>query len=979
MFWGDKDESQATGSLRNAIYLLRKALPEHFKASGRSLFLENVENDIDSVTILADAAKPMPSFFFKEPLRGFDSLDLPEFGEWLSRVRGSLKKKIVEQIKNRITSCYELELREELIDSLSALLVFDPFDEDSLLELMEAYRKAGRVAEAVASYDAYRAKLESEFGVSPGERAREFLRKTVAAASGQSDTNRSGEVFCCRDAEVQKILDAALRSSRTLLVFIHGEAGVGKSALVNHVVGSALFAKAECFIARPLSIGEKYPYSSWNGLVSQLGTKLEKHRVAVDPAMASLLSGVFYEFMKKEGASHAIDIPARAGRDPAMIGKMLAGLVARFSNVTSQSSFLSPSEASPVATRPLFIFEDLHLFDLHSLSLLKVFLSEIRFPLTVFMTSRPESASSVMELLYAVKPAVPREFVQIPLSPFGIDEILHFCRSFLPQEVLLHKGEEYFIRESEGMPLLLAEMRRMLMERPDADCSAGLKGLILCRMEDMSPLQREFLSVLSVFGFGASIDEAAMVMKLESQELAESAEGLLRGKMICEKWDDGRVLLDLFHANVRECVYESIPGFKRVRLHSRIAEILNRRYSPQIWNPTLSSVLRHHYTMAGLKEDVLKQHLREMSFQITLNHVLFPLVEDKVLLTCSIPFSGREDTEEKIARVRDLLSALEDSDDAAKAVENKKLEASYCEIYGGYLINWGEYRKGRLFIDRALKFAKEHDFDEIQIYCLEHIGHHYLQTDDNAGLLSTGRRILHLAKKMGKENHMGLALRFIGMSKLITGDFSNAEKIFQRSIKLFEELELIGRRYTPNLLASRCYIGEMRQWMGDLDTAARHFDYCIKRCADSGLFWGRSHFHAHAADAALDMGDWSLVYSNIDTGAALFESSRGGHCGSLLYSLKAICDAKRGNPAAALTSLRNADFLSAIGKKTWCAAQLMAKAWIASMAEKGEIESLPFENYFTKPSLLYAQEAEKLYREIGANGRAQRIENVFRL
>ena len=95
------------------------------------------------------------------------------------------------------------------------------------------------------------------------------------------------------------------------------------------------------------------------------------------------------------------------------------------------------------------------------------------------------------------------------------------------------------------------------------------------------------------------------------------------------------------------------------------------------------------------------------------------------------------------------------------------------------------------------------------------------------------------------------------------------------------------------------------------------------------------------ADAAFDIGDRALFEAHVRKGAELFESSKGGHCTSLLYSLKAICDADAGDAEGALDSLRKADFLSAIGKKSWHAAQYMAKAWTAAAVEEGRLDGAP--------------------------------------
>jgi hypothetical protein len=401
---------------------------------------------------------------------------------------------------------------------------------------------------------------------------------------------------------------------------------------------------------------------------------------------------------------------------------------------------------------------------------------------------------------------------------------------------------------------------------------------------------------------------------------------------------------------------------------------LNARYSPHEWNPGLSAELRHHFTKAGRGLDVLRQHLREMGFHVTLNHVLFPLVRDEVLLSCRLPFSGREETERRIGLVRDLIREMSAGGDCA---ELRVMEAWHLEIWGGYLINWGEYKAGMRLLGRALGIAGKRSAAEIRLHCLEHVGHYFLQTDNAAKLFQIGRRILRTAKSAGADPHIGLALRFIGMSKLIERDFAVAERIFTRSADIFEDLSHTGRDYTLNFLAPICYIGEMRQWSGAPDAAMEIFTRCIGICRESGLFWGRSHFHAHAADAALDKGDWDAVYQHVDAGTALFESSNGGHCGSLLYSLKAICDAERGNPGGAADSLRKGDFLSAIGKRTWLAPHLMAKAWLAKMIEDGGLHSKELSGCLKIPSYVIAREAEELYRLIGAEARADFVRGRF--
>lgn len=93
-------------------------------------------------------------------------------------------------------------------------------------------------------------------------------------------------------------------------------------------------------------------------------------------------------------------------------------------------------------------------------------------------------------------------------------------------------------------------------------------------------------------------------------------------------------------------------------------------------------------------------------------------------------------------------------------------------------------------------------------------------------------------------------------------------------------------------------------------TCKKEFEYCTALCMERGLFSGQSHFQAHAADAALGLGDNALFHRHIKESTLSFESSRGGCCTPVLYSLKAIDDVWERDIASAVRSLKMLIFLS---------------------------------------------------------------------
>ncbi|MEG2185580.1 MAG: AAA family ATPase, partial [Cloacibacillus sp.] len=541
LFWGDSSERQAAGSLRNAVYLLRKLLPENFEACDGRLFLKNYTTDVDQLCTLRDCETP--AVVFDEPLCGFESLTLPDFDEWLAYAAGRVRERLVRWLWDKAAaSAVEEKSRAE---ALAAVLRLDPFDEEAALELMKSHIAQGKAAKAVCLYETFCARLMSEARVPPGPALRAFAEQTALELTDRRW--HADEIFCGRCAELKKLADTARRQQgRLQLYFIHGEAGVGKTALVRRAVGSMSGEDAPVFTASAVAVGEKFAYSAWENIVSQLVNRLRESGMTPPAEDISVLSRYFYELAKCENYC-AVLLPR--GRETLTIARILARFAERLSR----------------GRRAFFIFEDLHWFDALSMKLLRLFIAELRTQTTVFMTSRPQSAETIARTLYGVKPAVPHSLLILPLAPFTRDEIMQYCRLLLSDSLINEKGEGYFVRESEGMPLLLVEMTKMLAENKDADCRCGLRGLIMARMAELSEKEREILDLLSVFGGPVCAEDLAAAAETGAEAALAAAEELLRMGMIRETEEDGGCALDFLHVNVRECVYDAIPGFKRKR------------------------------------------------------------------------------------------------------------------------------------------------------------------------------------------------------------------------------------------------------------------------------------------------------------------------------------------------------------------------------------------------------------------------------
>ena len=969
IFRGTKDENSAYNNFRNALYLLKQYFPkDSINADRRYVSLSGISCDLELIDRISDINIPLPQSLSDEPLKGFDVPECADFGNWLLITKSQFKTRVTEKLKNRITACYDAQDEDNLESSLEMLVAIDPFDEDSTLELMDLYFKRRGAAKASTLFREYRRRLTEELSLTPSARAEEYFKRMIVLDTheGEEGGDSPDSFFVGRKREQELIFERLEKDANgTVAIFIDGEAGIGKTSLLRRAL--SFFDGDDHIIlsTRSYEAGLDYPYSSWSNLVQQAALYCAEEVPEDDGVNFSLLAGVFPNFVSGRRISYNADSVVVLERTPIVIGRAVSRLVCR----------------AAAGRRPVIVLEDMHWFDRQSIHMLEVFIENLSLPATIFITSRPEKSGYITRTLTRLKEAGRMNFIHLPLKPFDRSETASFCSHFLDKELLESRDKDYFYNETEGVPLLVAEMVKMLRANAKAEFTgSGLGGVMLARFGEISEKQREFLRVLSVFTNGATISLIAKVTGDSPTEVSAVAEELL-GKMLIKeiKTMDFGVHIDFSHAKLRACVYEAIPAFKLSEYHKKVADMLSGQYSPKKWDPALSSMLCYHYTKAGLSENVLNQHLCEMIFDITLNHDLFPLIQDDVLFSCTHPYNDRSDTEKKMEAMSRLLSDIRNNMRADNEKEILRMEASYLELCGGYLVCWGEYDRARVLLNRSMKIAREHSFSTIYIHSLSNMGHYFLQTDNAEPLMRTAREMLNAARDDEREKYMGIALRYIGVAFQIMGDYERSEKVLRRSISIFEEQALLGKNYTISMLAAECYIGENYHWQGDFAKAVEHFNHCISVCEEKGLFWGSSHFRAHLADVAFDLGDMEMMFENIYRGTKVFERCQGGRCGSILYSLKSIADAEQKRYDDAYRSLEIGELLSApIRKHSWISVHAMAKAYLAKMLEEGGLPP-QFNKILKKSSKEYAEEAVSIYAKIPVPHRVRMLRERFGL
>lgn len=934
IFWQDKDEARASANLRNAIYLINEAMPGALVTNKRRVSLTDCASDLDAIQEICNPNVPLPPALFQTPLKDISCSNSLSFCEWLDGERHKIRSSLLELLHKRITAAYETHDGYAIKESLEAVLRLDPCDEDSVLELMEHYRITGQTAKAVETYKNFTSAIKSAYGVESSERVRDYYARLLPGSAAASETAK----FWCRENELSSVKNTLRQNTGKNVVFVHGEAGIGKTALINKALETPADCDTVILSSKGIVTGEDYDYSSWNNIVVTIGEIIEKNKITLPRRSVSILSGIFPSFMKEEHFSFNADIAMMTEINPITLSMIIAELLRRIS----------------AKVRVMLVLEDVHRFDIRSVELIEALLSVINCPIKIIISSRPESVKYITSMLRRADACV----TDIELRPFTRDEILYISRSVLPQSTVEGKGAAYFISESEGLPLMLFEMLRSLQENPQSDCSKGLGSMIMERIDRLSEKERVVLRALAVCKAG-SPNIISEVAELSVNETAQAAEVLVAKGLIEEHSKDKTPFWCFTHQKLREYIYNSISLSSRQELHRKVGSALEKRYSPRIWDPELSAAIRRHYTQAGDLALELKQYLRELVFDVTLNHDVFPTLHDKLLLSCSAPFSSRSETEKKISKVLAILNELRYSG-ASNGGEYASLEATCFEIIGDYMISWGDYAKGITYINESLAVAKKNNLLETRIYCLKHLIYMYLQTENTNMLIKTSRELVYAAKAANMPQYLATAVRYIGIAYSMRLNFELAEKIFLHSINLFERLKITCKDYSLGILVAKCCLGEIYQRRGEAARAASLLAECCDACEKINLYWGRSYFLAVAADIALDRGDMKSFFEYVDKGVGLFESYKGGRCGYKLYSLKAIADIERRDFLGARQAMAKAEIMiEAANRKEGIALYHLAKAWdIEREAGERRIE---------------ASAAIKLYKQIGHSARAKWI------
>ncbi|MDQ2984540.1 MAG: AAA family ATPase [Actinomycetota bacterium] len=395
--------------------------------------------------------------------------------------------------------------------------------------------------------------------------------------------------FVGRDRELERLLEAyrsAVGERRPRLVTILGDAGVGKTRLVRELWERLGAESPEPLrrTGRCLSYGEATTY--WP-LAEVLREHFGINENDPPETMLARLAG-------RELLGLALGLDVVGGLHPLAVRD-------RFQD--AWVDFLTEIAAE----RPVVLLvEDIHWADDPLLDVLEELISDVRGPLLLIATARPELRDR------RPKPGSPSAEL-IELEPLSAEDSLRMLAELmaggLPPElghvvVERAEGNPFFVEELLGMLIdrsLLARVdgRWALEELPD-DFSVpdSVQAVLAARIDLLAPAEKEALQAAAVIGrvFWAGpvyelVEGRPDLRLLEERDLIRRRPGSTLA---------GDREYAIKHALTREVAYATLPKAKRARLHAAFADWIERTGQGRDEH---APMLAHHLAEAVRPED----------------------------------------------------------------------------------------------------------------------------------------------------------------------------------------------------------------------------------------------------------------------------------------------------------------------------------------------------------------------------------------
>ncbi len=406
-----------------------------------------------------------------------------------------------------------------------------------------------------------------------------------------------------RDGEVRRLLECWQQNyqGRGCVVLLSGEAGIGKSRLVQHLkehvanVPGAWLTPCQCS-----SHHKNTAFHHYADLLERVVLTFDRGESSAD--RLEKLEGVLHQYGSEinvtlPSLAALLSIPPEAGyvpvEDPL---RQKRAIIDSYKHILTVRSSRQPL---------LLVVEDIHWADPSSLELLDEVVAMVAgHRVMALFTCRPEFESRWSDLPHVRHIEVNR------LDP---QQVRVICRQVARGAPIPDKLVDQIVSRTDGVPLFVEELTKMVIESGMASAPVGghppggtpaalsipttLQDSLMARLDCLHKA-KEIAQVGAVIGRRFTFDLMRKVYPLEQSLLRRSLDQLVDSELLFQSGDGPDTAYAFKHALVQEAAYQSLVKSRRRHHHRVIARALEEHFPHNA--AADMEVLAHHYTEAAL-------------------------------------------------------------------------------------------------------------------------------------------------------------------------------------------------------------------------------------------------------------------------------------------------------------------------------------------------------------------------------------------
>jgi DNA-binding SARP family transcriptional activator len=875
LLWGDTPEAQARQSFRQALTSLRRVLGDG-DAPGLLTHGDTIALDPGAVTVdvqdleraLADGGTEgleRAALLYRGDLLDGFGLDEPPFEEWRVVERERLHEQALEGLARLLSAQLRADGPDAAIQTALRILALDPLQEAVHRVVMRLMLRQGRRAAALEQYQVCVGWLERELGAEPEEETRQLYRQVLRAAGSTAERGAAGAdarsvpgsaealaraapPLIGRQAERERLRAALgqMLDDGGHVVLVTGEAGIGKSRLIQEFAGDAAARGVRTVLGRCHETEQALPLHPWIDALRGERPALDVSiRERLGAAASVQLGRVFPELLDSG------DDPATVGAQPALLFDALAELIGKL-----------------IAPEPLvLVVEDLHWADAMSARFLAFLGRRVHgLPVLIVGSMRPEELGDIPGLARALgELRAAGRLTEIPLSSLSEEESRALVRVLHPSA---RSGQDWdrltgeICAMSEGNPFVIVEsVRGVLAESPEgwrraSRLARGVRDFVAARLDRLEDLPRRLVAFAAVIGRDFPFALLPKATGVGEREAAMAAEELVRRRILDAVGDH----LAICHDWIRQVAYERLLPATRTVLHAAIGDALEALHRGRL--DGVADQLGHHYSRAGDAGKAIPHLVRfaELAGQRYALSEALAALQQAMSLVDRLPLPERDRRRLELAlheafaltllgRQSDIFVLLRRHAGDVSRVGDPALASEYYFRLAMTHLYCGEDAPGQRAAEQALQEG-ERAGDPERIGKALHVlavGAFWLGHPLDG--IAHATRALPLLDRPRTQHYFGLAYNDLALNHLAAGTLGSA-------LEAADRVEAVGRAtQDARLEALGSYIGAWAHALrGDLDLALararRGVEISPERLA-AGLNTGAlGHAHLEGGDAA---------------------------------------------------------------------------------------------------------------------------------